>query len=384
MADFPSFTDLERIGQTEALVRNPRLSLEEIRRTGSDLNILVASAAAMGDEVTGQLASLRADLFVGTARGAALDRLVTDRYPDLLRKQASPSFGYEFFLFSPAVVSAFTIPEGVVLSTADGVQFITSTSTSVPIGTTSIRVPIRSVLAGSSQKASIGRIVNLTSTIAGAPATGMTVNNTSATFGGEDREEDRDYAIRYRLHYLAARRATIGAIEQAILSIAGIVKATVFENLDVLGRPIGYVQAVVADSYTEQFVTSSVTPATYASQLSNMRNQIDSLLREWRAAGVGVAVTFAQVVIQPIRLSLSYVAGADEEAVRAIVLTTLIQMVNNLPPGGILSLASIRDALRVVSGLYYTGGEILSPLGDVVPLPGQALRTSTTFCTTVS
>ncbi len=383
MTDLPTFKDLRRIGQTEALVRNPRLSLDELNRVGSDLDNIISAGAAMADEVVGQLASLRADLFVGTARGAALDRLITDRYPDLLRKQAAPSFGYETFYFGPAVVSAFTIPEGVVLSTADGVQFITATSTSVPIGTTSIQVPIRSVLAGASQKATAGKIVNLTTTISGAPAAGMTVSNVSATFGGEDRETDLDYAVRYRLHYLAARRATLGAIEQALLSVAGIVKVTVFENLDTLGRPIGYIQAVVADSYTEQFVTSSSVPATYASQLANLRTQLDQLLREWRAAGVGVVVVFAQVVIQPIRLSLSYVAGADEDAVRALVITSLVQMVNNLQPGAILTTDSIRDVLRRTSGIYYTGGEILSPIGNVVPLPGQVLRTSPTFTTTV-
>jgi len=383
VTDLPTFKDLRRIGQTEALVRNPRLSLDELNRVGSDLDNIISAGAAMADEVVGQLASLRADLFVGTARGAALDRLITDRYPDLLRKQAAPSFGYETFYFGPAVVSAFTIPEGVVLSTADGVQFITATSTSVPIGTTSIQVPIRSVLAGASQKATAGKIVNLTTTISGAPAAGMTVSNVSATFGGEDRETDLDYAVRYRLHYLAARRATLGAIEQALLSVAGIVKVTVFENLDTLGRPIGYIQAVVADSYTEQFVTSSSVPATYASQLANLRTQLDQLLREWRAAGVGVVVVFAQVVIQPIRLSLSYVAGADEDAVRALVITSLVQMVNNLQPGAILTTDSIRDVLRRTSGIYYTGGEILSPIGNVVPLPGQVLRTSPTFTTTV-
>lgn len=383
MTDLPTFKDLRRIGQTEALVRNPRLSLDELNRVGSDLDNIISAGAAMADEVVGQLASLRADLFVGTARGAALDRLITDRYPDLLRKQAAPSFGYETFYFGPAVVSAFTIPEGVVLSTADGVQFITATSTSVPIGTTSIQVPIRSVLAGASQKATAGKIVNLTTTISGAPAAGMTVSNVSATFGGEDRETDLDYAVRYRLHYLAARRATLGAIEQALLSVAGIVKVTVFENLDTLGRPIGYIQAVVVDSYTEQFVTSSSVPATYASQLANLRTQLDQLLREWRAAGVGVVVVFAQVVIQPIRLSLSYVAGADEDAVRALVITSLVQMVNNLQPGAILTTDSIRDVLRRTSGIYYTGGEILSPIGNVVPLPGQVLRTSPTFTTTV-
>lgn len=173
----------------------------------------------------------------------------------------------------------------------------------------------------------------------------------------------------------------MGAIEQAVLGIPGIVKCTVFENLDTLGRPIGYVQAVVADSYTEQFITSSTTPATYATQLASLTNQIDQLLLEWRAAGVGVQIRFASVVIQTIRIILSYAAGADEDAVAAVVLSKMVQKVNNLAPGETLALEDLRTILRNTSGVYYTGNEILTPTGDVVPLPGQVLRTSSTFVT---
>lgn len=337
----------------------------------------------MADSCMGQLAGVRAALYVGTARGDDLDRLITDRYPDLVRKQAAPSYGYVTFSFTPAVVTTFSIPDATVLSTADNVQFITVGATPVAHGTTSIRVPIRSVLAGSTQKAPIGKITSILGNITGAPTTGMTVVNESATFGGEDREEDPDYAVRYTLHYLAARRATIGAIEQAVLSVPGVVKATVFENLDTLGRPIGYVQVVVADSYTEQFVTLAAPPVTYMNQLANLATQIDNVLLEWRAAGVGVVVRFASVVLQQIRVSLAYAAGADTTAVDAIVLSKLIQYTNNLRPGQTFSLNAARQLISETSGVFYTGNEILTPTGDIVPLPGQALRTSTTF-TTVS
>jgi uncharacterized phage protein gp47/JayE len=379
--DLPSFSTLFRIGKTEALVRNPRLSPEDIERDGSDLNILVAAPAAMADECIAQIASVRKDLYVGTAEGDALDRLITDRYPDLIRKQAAPSYGYVTFSFSPAVSGPFTITDGAVLSTADGVQFITVGNTAITAGMTNKVVPIRSMLAGYSQKASAGKINNLITTLVGAPSSGMTVTNAAATFGGEDRETDGDYAIRYTRRYLAARRATIGAIEQAILEIPGIVKCTVFENLDILGRPIGYVQAVIADSYTEQFVTSSVTPAAYASQLANLQVQIESLLREWRAAGVGVAIRFGQVVLQSCKIVVNYVAGADQAAVNNVVLSKVNQHINNLKPGEPLRLQSLKDIVRTTSGVVYTGNEVVTPIGDVIPLPGQVLRTSPTFTT---
>lgn len=378
--DLPDFNTLFRLGKTEALVRNGLLSPAEIDRKGSDLNILFAAAAAMGDECIGQLAKVRGDLYVGTARADALDRLITDRYPDLIRKQAAPSFGYINFSFSPAVAAAFTIPDGTTLSTADSIQFITVGDFPVAIGATAVRVPIRSVLAGSTQKASAGKINNLTSTITGAPTSGMTVTNSAATFGGEDRENDADYALRYRLRYLAARRATIGAIEQAILSIPGVVKATAFENLDTLGRPIGYVQAVVADTFTEQMVDTVVVPATYATQQALLTNQIDQTLLEWRAAGVGVQVVIAAVVLQSIRIELTFSSGADETAVTSAVLAGVVQHVNNLAPGEKLQLSDLKAIIQRTPGVYYTGNELITPVGDIQPAPGEVLRTSTTFC----
>ena len=379
MADLSNFTDLFRVGRDEALSRNDRLTLEEIERKGSDLNILIAASAAMSDDTMGQLAQLRADAFVGTARGDALDRLILDRYPGFVRKQASPSFGYVTFSFSPAVTSAFTIPDGTQLSTADGVQFITVGAVSVAIGTTSIAVPIRSVLAGAQQKAKPGAISSLLAQITGAPSSGMTVTNTAATFGGEDRESDVDYVTRSKGYFLSQRRATKSAIEQAVLSIPGIVKCNVFENLDTLGRPIGYVQVVVADSYTEQFVTASTLPASYAAQRANLSTHIESVLEDWRAAGVGIQIVFGTVVLQSIQIALSYLSGVDQEAVKTVVLARIIQHVNSLRPGETLAIAKLRDLIQTTSGVYYTANEIVSPLGDVVPRPGEVLRTSTTF-----
>lgn len=377
--DLPNFSDLFRVGRDEALSRNDRLTLEEIERKGSDLNNLIASSAAMSDDVMGQLAQLKAEVFAGTARFDALDRLILDRYPGLVRKQASPSFGYVTFSFSPAVAAAFSIPDGTQLSTADGVQFITVGAATVAIGATSAEVPIRSVLAGAQQKAKPGAINSLLAQIVGAPSSGTTVSNTAATFGGEDRESDSDYVTRSRTYFLSQRRATKPAIEQAVLTIPGIVKCNVFENLDTLGRPIGYVQIVVADSYTEQFVTASTLPASYAAQRANLSVQITTTLEDWRAAGVGVQVVFGTVVLQSVRVALAYLPGVDQEAVKTVVLAKIIQHINGLKPGETLELDTLRQLAQTTSGVYTTGNEIVTPTGNVVPRPGEVLRTSTTF-----
>jgi uncharacterized phage protein gp47/JayE len=376
--DFPSFSDLFRTGEAEALWRNPRLTREEMERRGSDLNNLMASAAAMGDEIVGQLAKLRKDLYLGTAEDDALDRLILDRYPDLFRKQAAPSYGYVTFSLPSAAAATFVIPDGTVVSSPD-TQFIVIGDHNFTAGSTSKTVPIRSTLAGARQKAKSGVINSIISSIPSAP-TAITCSNTAATFSGEDKETDADYATRAKRYFLAARRGTLGAIETAALSVPGVVRATAFENYDTLGRPIGYVQLVIADGYTDQFVVTG-TPAAYASQAAVLTTAIQSTLNEYRPAGVGVEVTIASVVLQTIRIALAYAAGVDQDAIKAIVRTTIIQYVNNLSPGETLSLDNLREKIRGISGIVYTGNEVLSPTGNVVPSAGQVLRTSLTFTT---
>ena len=88
---------------------------------------------------------------------------------------------------------------------------------------------------------------------------------------------------------------------------------------------------------------------------------------------------FGTVVLQSIQIALSYLSGVDQEAVKTVVLARIIQHVNSLRPGETLAIAKLRDLIQTTSGVYYTANEIVSPLGDVVPRPGEVLRTSTTF-----
>ena len=116
MPDLPTWQALFRVGRDEILARSDRLTIEAIEREGSDVNALVAAAAAIGDEVVGQLATGLGGLFLDTAKGEALDRLVFDRY-GMTRKAAAPAFGTVLFATTAATAAAFTIPAGTVLGT---------------------------------------------------------------------------------------------------------------------------------------------------------------------------------------------------------------------------------------------------------------------------
>lgn len=379
MPDFPTSRDLFLRGRNEALWRNRQLSLQEIERQGSDLNILVAAAAAMGDECVGLIAQLSKNLYGPTASGPALTRLILDRYPGLTRKEAAPSYGYAEFSCTTAPTVDFDIAAGTLLSTPQGTQFITEEDATIAAGTTGpVEVSIRSVFAGATQKATSGSITSIL-TAFNNPPTGLSVTNPSATFGGEDQERDTDYYERSKSFWSSARRGTLGAIEQGILATGGVTRATVFEHYDTLGRPIGYVQAVVADSFTDSFISQTV-PDAYVTQKAVLASRVQTNLEEYRSAGVGVQIVVASVVLQSIRLSLSFVAGADEDAVKAIVRTLAVEYVNGLAPGETLNVSRLQQAISTVTGLYYTGDEVLTPAGNVVPQPGEVLRTPYAKC----
>jgi uncharacterized phage protein gp47/JayE len=92
--DRPTFSDLFQIARNQVMLANPRLTA--VDREGSDVNALVASVAAVGDEVAQQVAYVAAASFLDTANGSALDRLVFDRY-GLVRKPAAAALGNVYF-----------------------------------------------------------------------------------------------------------------------------------------------------------------------------------------------------------------------------------------------------------------------------------------------
>lgn len=209
-ADFPNFQDLFRVARDEILVRNAAISRDVVEREGTDANILVASGVAAADEVVGQLTDVAAGLFLDSARGDDLDRLVFDRY-GLLRKPAAPSDGIVTFSLTPAGTAnpaAFTIPSGTILQTPDGIQFITTVTTTFPALSLTLQVPVRSTLAGLSQQAKAGTITSIVSAITGSPSN-LVVTNALATAGADDAELDDSLRDRARAFFTTARRGTI-------------------------------------------------------------------------------------------------------------------------------------------------------------------------------
>lgn len=375
MADFPTFQDLFRVGRDEILSRNSALTRQVIERQGSDANVLNASASAVGDEVVGQLTEVEAGLYLDSAQGVALDRLVFDRY-GLTRKPAGPALGSVSFTTTAPAPGAFSIPVGTRLSTVDGRQFITTAAGSFAAGSTGpVLVAVRSTLAGSSQQAAVGTITSLISQLSGQPAD-LVVANPLATAGATDEEKDDSLRDRARRFFVTARRGTAAAIEAAALGVTGVQTATIIEILDAFGRPAKTLELFVSDAFTESLVNVSPTPASYQAQSQVLANVVFQALDDARAAGIFVKVTVAKVTLQAVSLGLRFLSGVDVDEVAIQARAQIVNTINALPPGQPVVIATLIDALRLVPGLFVTGQEILSPAGDVVPGQLEALRTS--------
>jgi hypothetical protein len=383
MPNLPSWQDLFRAARDEVLARNAQLSREAVERDGTDANAIVAGMAAIGDEVVGQVATALKGAFLDTAEGEALRKLVFDRY-GLVAKEASAALGTVEFTSTAASGAAFNIPVNTVVQTADGIQYVTTAAVTYPLGSVGpVAVPIRATLAGLAYQARANTVRSIVTQIAGAPV-GWAVNNPLATAGASDAETDTSLRERARNFWVNARRGTLGALVNGAKEVPGVERATAFETLSTTGMPDYITELVLADAFTDQLASYSTVPPLYDAQAQSLATTVYNYLtnNDIRAAGLPVNVSVAQVVLQPVLLSLAYAAGADVIAVQAAAVNAVVNYTNDLAPQETWVRADALGALAQVAGLAYTGNEVVAPSGNVVAAGAlQVIRTSPNIVT---
>jgi hypothetical protein len=382
MPDFPKADDLLRIFRDEVVSKSESLTVNAVDRDGTDSNIHAAGTAAVGEEVIGQLASVEEGVWLDSAFGPKLDKWAYDRY-GLLRKQAAPAFVDLTFTTPTPAPAAFSIPGGTRCATSTGQEFITVVSVPFALGSTGpIVARARSTLAGVDQNVGTGTIVSITSAVIGAPDN-LAVANAASAAGGAGVERDDDFKSRIRRFFIAARRGTKSAIETGALAVPGVVRATAIESLQTFGYPTRAVSLVIADDFTDALVRQGVSIPAYDGRSQALADVTSAALDEFRAFGMPVKVIVAQTRMVSIVLRLRFRATVtNPDAVALYARTLATQFVNNLDPGDTLDPANIRDLLKTVSGLDWTGDEVASPVGPIVPTsPYQVLRTSLSLVT---
>lgn len=372
--DFPSFSTLFQTARNEVLLSNGQLTVESVDRPGTDANILIAAAAAASDEVMKQLINVVAGLYLDSANGDALDRLVLDRY-GLARKQATGGTTSLLFSTTSPVGASFIIPVGTRVATNTGIVYETVTDETFFAGTTEQFCIARSTQAGLSQQVAIGTLTSIVSSIAFAP-TDLVVTNPYASFGAANTETDAEYRSRAQAFFTSSRRGTLSSIEQGALAVPGVVRAQAFEVLDTSGRPARYVQLSIADAFTDTFAELGVNPPAYQTQSQALAQEVFNALQDFRPAGIFVQITVAQTVLQPIQLSLSFAAGANVDQVAVAARSAIVSYINNLSPGDDLVPENLIAVLQGIPGLINEGTAIFSPAGTVTATDLQVFRTT--------
>jgi Baseplate J-like protein len=376
MSDVPSRNDLFQVARNEILTLNPQLTITAVERPGSDSNVLLAGAVAAGDEVVGQITRLAAGLFLDSATGAALDRLVFDRY-GLVRKPAAAAIGSINFSLPTAPASSFTIPAGTVVSSANGTQYLTTSAVVFPATSNGIApnplitAPIRSVVAGAAQQAGVGTIVNMVSTIQlPAGVTGpLSCNNSLATAGAADAESDNSLRSRARNFFQTAQKGTLSAIQQGALAVPGVQTATAVEITDSSGNPARFVDLIIADQFTQLLINYSpqgaLLPINYQPQSQVLAQNVANALLGVRAGGIFVDVIVANVQLISIAMALAFPStNANTDQSAFLARAGVVAYVNGLSPGQNFDpTACAKAVFPTVPGLDSINSAIVSPAG---------------------
>jgi len=374
MADLPSRTDLFEIAAAEIAARssarpvNQRISANEVFTHGSDINVVTASASAMGDEILRQLCLKISALYLDTAEGDDLDRLVADRWsPSIVRKEATPAVVTLQFYRTSGALPAFTYPADSKLRTTTGVEFSTTLSASIGAGSNGpVTVTATCVDTGQAGNVAENTVTEFT-TAPSDPA--VQVTNPDPAAGGDDPETDARLRQRARNFYNAVRRGTVAAIEFGALTVAGVRLASVTEEVDSNGDETGRVILAIADSNGQG--NAALATAVRGAEV------------EYRAAGVIVDVIAAVPTYQAIELLLRFRTGFDSAVVFASVQQAVVAAVNALAPGATLPVSLITAAIRRIPGVIVLDDAVSIPVGDVVPAQNQVLRTTLALITAV-
>lgn len=368
-APFPTKEDLFAVGARELLTRaslrpaGKRVTAAAVYTVGTNVNSALAGAAAMADEAIRHTAIRFGELYLDSAEGDALQRVITDRIaPDLVRKQPSPSLVSLTVtrVSSAQTTSAFSRAAGAIVRTSSGIEF----ETLADFGLAANELGTRTLDAQAVSAGSVGNVdAGTVAQFAVAPSDpGILVTNLGPAVGGSDVESNRDYLARAKMEAASRVRGVAGAIESAALRVPGIKWAILEEVLDSNGDPNGVLRLYIAD----------INGQSNLALLEKARLAI----YPHRTAGMIPSIVNVSPVWQSINYQLAFEVGTNLSAAREQLKTLTVALVNELAPGETLQRSMLYSIARQVTGAIVIDTVVSVPSADVVPGIGRKIRTT--------
>jgi len=339
-----------------------RVTAAAVYTTGTNVNSALAGAAAMADEVMRHAAIRYGELFLDSAEGDALERVVTDHVEaNLTRRQPSPAVVPLNIAraYSPQFASPFTLAAGTVVRTEGGIEFKTLSDVNFPASTFGNRaVDAQALLAGTAGNVDYGTIRQF----AQAPTdTGITVNNLDYAAGGSDIESDRDYLARAKLERGARKMGVETSLLAAALAQPGVKSAVVVESLNDEGDPDGLISIYVAD--------------INGRSNSTMVGMVQSALRSVRVCGIIPYVVGSTPTTQSVMYAVSYAPNTDATVAASRLRALTASMINELATGETLQRSMLFAIARTIPGIIVDDNSVYYPSEDVTPTPGSSIKT---------
>ncbi len=354
--------DLYAVGRDYVVQRAEKIDPKVVDVDGSDVNIIVGSSSVMSFTVMKQLIFAVTNLFLDGAEKEDLDRYAWDRYNET-RKGASASLGSVRLYRATFAAGGGTVPIGTKVQTINGFDYITTSVATFGATDLVSKADVRAVQAGKSSQVGANFIRKFANAGSLFDST-LQVTNDNATAGGEDVETDELFRERLRAFWRTQRRGILAAIEEGALSVPGVVSARAIEAFTGGDTPARIVALYIADS-------SGVASNALASQ-------VRVALDDYRAAGIAVVIYNSLPLLASIALRLAFRANVDTEVLTSDIRAAVVSYVNSLPVSGALAVSGIYGVLlryRAL-GLVVAKDSIESPTGDLIPDPGQTLRTT--------
>jgi uncharacterized phage protein gp47/JayE len=172
--------------------------------------ILYEAYAIEASKLWWALKQVEQSAFIKFARGADLDTKAEER--GIIRRVSAASVGTVTFSRTTTTTNQ-NIPVGTRLSTPDGILFLTTASTDLLIGESSVSVPIRAASVGVGGNVLAGRVTLILDSF--TPA--LTATNPSPTSGGVSGESDLAFRDRAMQRINVISRGSKAAYEQLAL-----------------------------------------------------------------------------------------------------------------------------------------------------------------------
>lgn len=267
--------------------------------------------------------------FIDTAEGKSLDLVVA--ILGITRKTADFAVGLVTFFRDPAVAGNITIPEGTLLSTAEGeATFVTTQLRTLQRGQVRIDVPVR---AGDASKGGDGEVDPGEINTLARPVAGIArVTNFEATLLGAEDESDEELRARAKAALRALGKATLAALARVIFEG----RADLVEVWDPNSPPakrseLGAVTLLI-ESEPERFPS------------------LRAAVEETRAAGVQATVVARYVFFKPriVAQISSGLTGAGKNKITEEIIAALQEYVDGLGSGDPAEGAQLLAAIKGV------------------------------------